>query len=275
MQLQNGHAWAPADLSRVMLRFSRRLDAGDDGNEGDAGLQAGKGPALRLVSEFNFAEQQVHDPNGCAGVLGTGSVAPGSVLTLWRGARCSFAFVPLRKGDRVQLMFGVHLPRALRPSTLPDLPSTDSTVIDDHTVDTVTQEPANGEAAQTSRVRERRLAADAGAATSTISVSGSNQQVTTQDLAAAFASFTVAGVAMAPTQLAASTASIVAPRRTADAGQGELRTASAPAAPPPVEQSAALPPSSAADDAAAQAAYARMLADWNAQQAAMAAEVRA
>ena len=110
MRLQNGHAWAPADLGRVTLRLSRRLDAGGDAANADTGARAGKGPSsggLRLVSELNFAEQQLHDPGGCADLLGVGSVAPGSELTLWQGARCSFAFVPLRKGDRVQLLFGM------------------------------------------------------------------------------------------------------------------------------------------------------------------------
>ena len=110
VRLQNGHAWAPADLDRVTLRLSRRLDAGNDAADAAAEGRAEKGPSsggLRLVTELNFAEQQLDDPGGCADLLGAGSVAPGSELTLWQGARCSFAFVPLRQGDRVQLLFGV------------------------------------------------------------------------------------------------------------------------------------------------------------------------
>jgi hypothetical protein len=110
VRLQNGHAWAPADLSRVTLRLSRRLDAVADAVDADAGRHAARGPGtggLRLVSELNFAEQQQLDPGGCAETLGdAGSVAPGASLTLFQGARCSFAFVSLRQGDRVELLFG-------------------------------------------------------------------------------------------------------------------------------------------------------------------------
>ena len=161
-----------------------------------------------------------------------------------------------------------------------DLLFAGDTVVDEHTVtaDAAAQpshaEPGN--AANTHRVRERRLAADA-AAPAVAAASGDGRPLTTQDLAAAFASFAVAGVGTTPMpQLAASTASIVAPRRPADAGLGELRTSSASAASPPAaEQSATVPPSAAVDDAAAQAAYTRMLAEWNAQQAALSAAVRA
>jgi hypothetical protein len=113
VRLQNGHAWAPADLSRVTLRLSRRLDAVADAVDADAGRHAARGPGtggLRLVSELNFAEQQQLDPGGCAETLGdAGSVAAGSSLTLWQGARCSFAFVSISQGDRVELLFGACL----------------------------------------------------------------------------------------------------------------------------------------------------------------------
>jgi hypothetical protein len=132
-----------------------------------------------------------------------GSVAPGAALTLWQGARCSFSFVSLRQGDRVQLLFG-------------------DTVIDEHNVDSDAAPPFGraepGDAANTLRVHERRLA-DAIAAPAATFASGNGKLATTQDLAAAFASFAVAGVGTTPMpQLAASTASIVAPRRTAEAG---------------------------------------------------------
>ncbi len=172
--------------------------------------------------------------------------------------------------------------RTMRLANTADLPLAGDTVVDDHTVaaDAATQsdraEP--GDAANTPRVRDRRLAADAAVpAVAAASSGGDSRPLTTQDLAAAFASFAVAGVGTTPMpQLAASTASIVAPRRPADAGQGELRTSSASAASPPAaEQPATAPPSAAVDDAAAQAAYTRMLAEWNAQQSALSAAVRA
>ena len=62
-----------------------------------------------MVSELSFADEQQRDPEGCAAALSdAGSFPPGSALTLWQGARCSFAFVPLRQGDRVQLLYGAH-----------------------------------------------------------------------------------------------------------------------------------------------------------------------
>ena len=61
-------------------------------------------------------------------------------------------------------------------------------------------------------------------------------------------------------------------------GLGELRSASPlPAASAPVLQNmqpGSSPPSATLDDSAAQASYMRMLADWNAQQDALAATVR-
>ena len=117
IRLSNGHAWSPADLSMVTLQLSRRLDAADSGNGADArhdrGRRAkgGRGSGgLRLVSELSFADEQRDDPEGCAAVLGdAGSVPPGSSLTLWQGARCSFAFLPIRQGDWVQLLHGARV----------------------------------------------------------------------------------------------------------------------------------------------------------------------
>lgn len=121
VRLQNGHAWAPAELSRVTLRLSRRLDGVGDASEADAGHRGARSPGLvglRLVSELNFADEQRNDPGGFAAVLGdAGTVPPGSSVTLRQGARCSFAFVPLRQGDRVQLLFGACVLR--RVGTMP------------------------------------------------------------------------------------------------------------------------------------------------------------
>jgi hypothetical protein len=62
-----------------------------------------------LVSELSFADERRNDPEGCAAALGdAGNVPPGAQLTLWQGARCSFAFLPLRQGDRVQLLHGAR-----------------------------------------------------------------------------------------------------------------------------------------------------------------------
>ena len=172
------------------------------------------------------------------------------------------------------------------------------TVVDDYSIPAA-DAPAGraeqgDEAAKPSRVRDRRLAGDAASATSALGNSQAPSALTTQDLAAAFASFAAVGATATP---AASTASIVAPRRSADAGAcaerhfvanrltkdctglGEMRSASPlPATPAPVLQNVqpgSSAPSATLDDSAAQASYMRMLADWNAQQDALAATVRA
>ena len=65
---------------------------------------------MRLVSELNFADEQRRDQEGCATVLGdAGNVGPGAAVTLWEGARCSFAFASLSQGDRVELLFGMRV----------------------------------------------------------------------------------------------------------------------------------------------------------------------
>ena len=97
----------------VTLQLSRRLDAVDDESGAEAWRQAKRGSGsegLRLVSELSFADEQLRDPEGCAAALGdAGRVPPGSALTLWQGTRCSFAFVPLRQGDRLRLLHGAHI----------------------------------------------------------------------------------------------------------------------------------------------------------------------
>ena len=220
IQLSNGHAWSPADLSMVTLQLSRRLDAanGASGEDMDRRARANRGDAggLRLVSQLSFAEEQRNDPEGCAAALGdAGSVPPGSQLTLWQGARCSFAFLPLRQGDRVQLLHGARS-RHSRLQASADVASAGDTVVDDYSVPAAAASPSTfkqgDEASKPSRVRDRRLAGDAVSATGNSQASAA---LTTQDLAAAFASFAAVGATSTP---AASTASIVAPRRSADAG---------------------------------------------------------
>jgi hypothetical protein len=104
VQLRNGHAWSPADLSSTSLRLVRRLDAPAHGSSG--GDDALRG--LRLVSELHFGDAKARDPDACSAVLGDGGVPPGGAVTVWQGTRCGFSFVPLQQGDTVQLLDGAR-----------------------------------------------------------------------------------------------------------------------------------------------------------------------
>ncbi len=207
MQLRNGHAWAPADVSRASLRLVRQLAGDDDGGRS----------GLRLVSELHLGEARERDPDACAAVLGhaAAGLPPGGLLLLRRSTRCGFDFVPFRPGDRVQLLLGapclmLRWPRlhvTQRQTIHAGDNVVDEHIIDAHSLAADADEHAHdgaGGAGSPQHARARLLAADSAAL----------QAASAQSLAAAFASFAVAGSAQPPPAPPV----VIAPRRTSDAG---------------------------------------------------------